>query len=405
MHQSIALGLGNNTDYELTWDPTVLERLIVRYAVGSQEIVEVERVAVERDLLRSLLYFLHTGVGSEVYVEDPAVIEEFARHFDKKTTIGGTSPRAAIAMARLGYGSFLHLVTDNPFIRKALPSSCAWTCSNQTESLYPHLIIQYPMDAVIHANDINIRTTCANRIIYDHDPDNIAMRLDPAFFHQLSHAKVLLLSGLNTMRDTHLLDARLTTLLDELAKLPSSLMVFFEEGCFFDNTMRDRIRTTLASSIDIHSMNEDEFQESVGRRIDLLDAEEVLAALKELAAATTAPVLVVHARHWALAYGAQADLFTNALRGGIAMATTRLRFGDEFTKADYVATYDLPAEKEGMAFSFAIEAITPHGIRCLPSLRLEAPPKATVGLGDAFVGGFLPQLIQITSYTSSRRMR
>jgi len=87
------------------------------------------------------------------------------------------------------------------------------------------------------------------------------------------------------------------------------------------------------------------------------------------------------------------------------MATTRLRFGDDFTLADYLATLELSAEPEGLDFQDAIEANAPDNICCHPSLQVREIPKATVGLGDAFVGGFLPQLIKITSYTSSRRMR
>lgn len=50
MGEKIALGFGDNVDYEIVWDSQVIESLIVRYAIREDELDLHRAVTCERDL-------------------------------------------------------------------------------------------------------------------------------------------------------------------------------------------------------------------------------------------------------------------------------------------------------------------------------------------------------------------
>ena len=121
MEEKIALGFGNNIDYEIVWNSEVFEDLIVQYDIHDEELSMDIPVTCEHDLVISILGFLKSGSGGERFVAWSDILEQFAQHFANKVTLGGTPVRAAIAMRKLGYSSALHLVTINDHVRRLLP--------------------------------------------------------------------------------------------------------------------------------------------------------------------------------------------------------------------------------------------------------------------------------------------
>ncbi|MEZ4726108.1 MAG: hypothetical protein R3E79_03120 [Caldilineaceae bacterium] len=75
------------------------------------------------------------------------------------------------------------------------------------------------------------------------------------------------------------------------------------------------------------------------------------------------------------------------------MATTRFRYGDGFTVENYQAVEQLAPNQQGVAFADAITQLTGDQICCVPVAQVEQTNGTTIGLGDAFVGGFLPALL------------
>ncbi|MCB0149688.1 MAG: hypothetical protein KDE01_18845, partial [Caldilineaceae bacterium] len=106
-----------------------------------------------------------------------------------------------------------------------------------------------------------------------------------------------------------------------------------------------------------------------------------------------APILVVHSMHWALAYGPTAPRYRPALAGGVTMATTRFCHGDDFTAREYSAVAALPPTADGARFAAAITQRLGDRVCCVPVAHVEQSKATTVGLGDAFVGGFLAALV------------
>lgn len=393
MGERIALGLGNNIDYEIVWDSEVIEDLIIRYGIHADELSTEKAIRCERDLVISILSLLKAGTGGERSVSSSAIVEHFAQHFEKRITLGGTSVRAAIAMRKFGYTPALHLVTTNDHVRRLIPQDCPYVCSNSNDTLYPHLIVQFGKDTCVKAGGIDISTSRADRMIYHHDIDNIIMKLDEAFSDLITDARVFLISGLNAMQSKALLASRLETLLRIMESLPQDALVYYEDGGFFEDRFRKLIYSTLADNITIISLDESELQTNLGRTLDMLDVDQVAQALGDLHKRIPVPVIVVHSMYWALAYGENAMRFSKALKGGVTMATTRFCYGDEFTVENYKDIERLPPNPEGALFADALEKLLANHVCCVPVAHVEPSNATTIGLGDAFVGGFLPALL------------
>ena len=393
MNEQIALGFGNNVDYEIVWDAAVFEDLIVHYGISDAELTTDAVIASERDLVVSILAFLKIAQGGERFVSTSALIEEFSQKFKKKITLGGTSVRAAIAMHKLGCSSALHLVTVNDHVRRLIPPNSPFVCSSGQDSLHPHLIVQFGKDVRVKAGDIDIRASQANRLIYHSDDDNIAMNINEDFAELAIEAKALLISGFNAMQSKPLLVARLESLKRIIKRLPQDALVFYEDGGYFDLDFSLLIYRALGKSIDIFSLNEDELQAHLKRKVDLLDAAQVQTALADLHKQLRIDTIVLHTRHGALAYGHGASRFAKPLKVGTSLATARFCYGDDFTAQHVRHIASRPPRADSAAFAEAIQAMPGDKIVCAPVADVPSMKAVTIGLGDAFVGGFLSALL------------
>src|ERR1700752_2545987 len=393
MEEKIALGFGNNIDYEIVWNSEVFDALIVQYDIHDEELSMDIPVTCERDLVISILGFLKSGSGGERFVAWSDILEQFAQHFANKFTLGGTPVRAAIAMRKLGYTSALHLVTINDDVRRLIPQDSPYVYSNSTENSSPHLIVQFPNDTRVKAGDIKIHTSRANRIIYSNDYDTIVMNINEGFSKLVTEARIFLVSGFNTMQSRELLAKRLESVIRIMEKLPADALVYYEDAVFYDPGLGKLIHQTLADRIHIYSLNEDELQMHVGRKLDLLNAFQIKEALVDLQRLIPVPLIVVHSMCWALAYGENAESVLKALKSGVTMATTRFCCGDDFTVENYKEIERLPPNPEGVVFANELTKLLGDRICCVPVVHVEGPNATTVGLGDAFVGGFLPALL------------
>ena len=393
MSEKIALGFCNNVDYEIVWNAEALEDLVSFYRIRADEPTTSGAIESQRDLVRSILGFMQAGAGGERFISHSDLIERFASRFQYKVTLGGTSVRAAIAMRNLGFHSALHLITSNDHVRRLIPGDSPYVCGNRRDSYFPHLIVQFSAGDRVCAGEIDIRAPQSNRLIYHCNADRIAMKLNPDFADLLAEARVLLISGFNAMQSRPLLQDRLATVAGMMVRLPSEAAVFLEDGGYYEPSFRLEILRRLGGRIKLFSMNEDELQSHLGRRVALRDPAQVSEALAELHQSLPAETLVLHTRHWALAHGAGAIRYADALRAGVALATTRFRYGDDFTPAEYRAVKHGAPSDENAAFAEAINTMAGGNLFCVPVADVQQAGGTTIGLGDAFVGGFLPALL------------
>mgnify|MGYP000850988834 FL=1 len=394
MSHELVLGLGGCVDFEIAWDARVLEELVVEYGISAAELDADIPVVDERSLLRSILAFIRDGVGGERFLLSSDIGIAFASRFSTRVSLGGTCVRAALAIIRLGVPSLVHLVSTDDNVRRLLPPGIDYLSSATGDSLDPHLIVQFPAGAVVRVDGVEIRAEHPNRIIYVNDPPNRDLELSPELPDALEGARAFLPAGFNVMRDPDLLRDRLAFLQRAMTRLPDDALVFYEDAGFHDNAMREVVGAEFRGRVDVHSLNEDELQSHLGRRIDLLDVEDVESALAEFAPRAIAPTVVVHTKYWSLACGERAGELEAALAGGIDLASTRYCHGDDFTPGDLVATRLLPVQPGGAGFAERIRARLGARVRCVPGRLLEVPAPTTIGLGDTFVGGFLATFVR-----------
>ncbi len=392
MSRKLVLGLGGCVDFEIAWEPRVLEELAGQFGIRAADLdVDVE-VHDQRSLLCSILAFVRDGIGGERFISSSAIGTDFATRFTSTVTLGGTCVRAAIAIAKLGVPSTVHLVSIDDNVRRLLPQQVEYLSSATQDTLDPHLIIQYPADATVRLVDGVVQAEHPNRIIYVNDPPNRDLVLSADLPEALETADVFLVAGFNVMRDPVLLQDRLRFLQAAMTRLPHEATVFFEDAGYHDNAMRAIVGSEFRNRIDVHSMNEDELQSYLGRPVDLLDVTDVGAALASSPAFAIAPTLVIHTKFWSLAYGTNAAAYGNALEGGIDLASTRYCHGDAFTPDDLARLAKLPRHRAGSAFAAGINQRLGAAVCCVPARFLDVPAPTTIGLGDTFVGGFLAAL-------------
>ncbi|MBV7327987.1 ADP-dependent glucokinase/phosphofructokinase [Chloroflexi bacterium TSY] len=157
------------------------------------------------------------------------------------------------------------------------------------------------------------------------------MNLNEDFSSLITDARVFLISGFNAMQSEELLTNRLESLLRIMQNLPKDVLVYYEDAGFYDASFSKLIHSTLANKITVFSLNEDELQAHLGRKLDVLNVFQIKDALVDLQKQIPAPIIVVHSMYWALAYGEKAMCVAKALKGGVTMATTRFCYGDDFT--------------------------------------------------------------------------
>lgn len=389
MSGHLVLGLGGTVDYEVAWEGRVYDALAAEYALTFADLDADAPIDDERALARSILAFVARGGGGERFVASSDIIERFAARFDTEITLGGTGVRAGIALDRLGIPTVQHLVSIDDNVRRLLPPSITYVSSATRDSLDPHLIVQFPQSARVRLSDgTTIESPAPNRLIFANDPPNREMAIAADLGDALEGAAVFLVSGFNTMKDPALLEERLRAVSEAMTRLPPNALVYYEDAGFYRRDFSTRIRDYLLSRIDVYGMNEDELQEYLGRSVDLLDADEVTAALGEIRSTIGSDVVIVHTRYWAIGVGEGVERYRDALESAVALAATRYRQGDEFEAVDVDETRKMARHPSGAELVRAVERSLPDAVGAV-AYDLNVADPTTIGLGDTFVGGFL----------------
>ena len=398
VESEVLLGMGGCVDHEVRWDASVIEDLVRVHRIrtadlsGSGRRGEGGSVPGEREMLIALLSQMVQGSGSERFVDDPTALLTFSSRFPVRKSLGGSSVRAAAALERLGMPSTLHLVSIDDDVRRLLPRSAAYMCSATADSTHPHVIVQYPAGARVRVGDEILQAPQANRLIFVNDPPNAELRIAPEFGGAVSTARVIVVSGFNTMAGLETVRERAGPVREHLAGRAPGAVVVYEDAGFHHDEQREVVLSTLRDAVDIWSMNEDEAQHYLGREVDLLDPVQVVAAVEELHEFVAVPTLVLHTAAWALAHG-PTDLLA-ALASGISTASARYVRGDEWHPADRETIAGSPAAAEVERAAEAIEAGLGGSSAVVPVPRLNVAEPTTIGLGDTFLGGLVAGLVQ-----------
>lgn len=394
MDNRIVAGFQNTVDFEIAWNQETVQALIQAYEIQYDEIQIFTPVTNERELLCTLLCHIQRQSGSECLASSSKITREFANRFDFNVTLGGTAARAAMAIEKLGYRSTIHACSQNHYFRSLIPRRVHWVASvpDEGEEFHPHVIVQYPADAHLRVGEHAFVTTRPNRVIFAYDPPSAALHLADNFQDELCKASVFLAASFNLIPEEAVLRQRLEKTIHFISKLPEQCVVLMEDACFENPKMHQIVTQSLAPYLDIFSMNEDELQDRVGRRINVRSAGEVAQAVREMYDALHMRTVVCHSAYWALAYGRLPLNMKSALEAGICMASTRFRLGDNYSLADYRESMTMPPRQDSVEFARELtEFLGEEHLICLPCKDLDHVAKpVTIGLGDSFVGGMLP---------------
>jgi len=398
MGEKIAMGFHTCVDYELAWDTAVVEEQIRAYGIRSGELEVKTEADSERMLWIECLAHLKAGVGGEIVPASPEICEDFAEKFRYRITLGGTATRAAIALDRMGYHSVLQTSCYNQYVERLMPAGIRVLPGVDRDHcrVYPHVVLQCQAGVRIHAGDIDFTTPRENRILITRDLDSLNIPvLDQAFGELLTDAEVFLLGCFSEIVDRDVLCDRVEKTKKLLSHLPKDAIVVMEDGCYVKKDFRYYVHRELASRTDVLSMNEDELQEYIGERIDLLDPDKVREALEKVRQKSGIPTILVHSAVWAVAYGEKAALMRRALEGGVTMAATRFRVGDALSPEEYARTQAMEPQARSAAFCARLAQELGNRVLCVPCKDLSGVKNPTVvGLGDAFAGGLLPGLLK-----------
>jgi len=386
----ILLGLGGDVDYELHWDQAHLQDQVrawgvTRDDVGQREIVD------QTSLLGSICDFMSTGSGGERPVASPAILETFVAGYDWVATVGGTAPRAAAAMARVGVPGTLHLTTMNDTMRALLPPGFEWVSSSAEEHLYPHVIVQYPPGGWVELTDgYRVDARVANRGIYVYDPDNADLAIVPEYPELVARARLVLVSGLNGLASEELLARRLAQVSAGLDRAAPGAIIMLEEAGYHRADLGEVVRAALSPRTTVHSMNAEEFVALAGLPGVPPNPADLIRSVAALHDRLGTENLVVHSPEWALAHGPLERDLRPGLELGMALATVRYTHGDTWQADDVDTLTTCPLAQQGI--DFVTWAGDRADLAVVAGHVVDAPRPTTIGLGDTFVGGFLAGL-------------
>ncbi len=393
MREKIAMGFHATVDFELTWDTGRFIQLVSEYKIRDSELHTDISPNSERNMVIIALAHMKQGSGAEFTPDTNELCLRFARHFSHQQTLGGTATRAAIAISKLGYGSELSVCCFNRYVREGLPENVHYfsNIGEGTEEVYPHVIFTYPAGVRIQVNDINFVTPRENRIMFSNDEESKAMEVSGKFLPRMSSAQVFLLGCFSEVLDFDILKERMKATRELLEKRNSDTLLVFEDGCYIQKDFRIYVHKVLKQCrLDMLSMNEDELQEYVGRRFDILNVQLVLEALKQCQEGVGVPLLIVHTSKWAVAYGDNSEKARQGLYTGICLSALRFSYGDCYGADELWNISSMAANCEGEAFCHEIRKLAGSRVCALPTKDLSGVKNpAVVGLGDCFAGGLV----------------
>jgi ADP-dependent phosphofructokinase/glucokinase len=400
----ICCGFGNNLDYEVQWDGALLGQFAEEAGVGAAELPGAPPacIASARDLLQAVAFHFRAGTGGEIPLAEPSLVRTLAGRFRHDCSVGGTGARAACCLARLGFPTLVHLDILSPAVlrelepfslatvRAGVPVRVDTRLSGPGAEAAPHLIFQFNAGDTLRLGKAEIVCPRSDRLILTADAVNRELPLAADFLSYAGRDEVrvssLVISGFNSVSDPDVLAARLAQVAPFLERMRrKGTLVFLEDAAYHVPALRRLLLARLGPLLDFVSLNEEELLAASG--LDGLPAvEECLESLQDRYGV---PAVLLHTRDYSLCCGRLPDRDIElGLRIGNAAAGARAvsgRYADR-PAVERMSTFPESAAGLAMCRRFT-KSMQGRAVVAAPA-RTVSRPLCTLGLGDAFVGGF-----------------
>ena len=392
----ILLGFSNNIDHEIFWNQDFFNELILRYEICYEDINGLGEIQSIRDLLITILFCVKNNIGLEYHVNNFTTLYEFSSLFKYKITHGGTAIRAGIALNIMNKSCAVYLSSYSQDIVNLLPSKIHYlNCSKYTES-YPHIIIQYPENTTFNLSGKKIFSPKAERIIFVNDAINENILIDQNITDSYFPFKVLLISGLNTIKCDSLIKKNLNNLNNIIRKSSDKTFTFYEHAGYHNLRIERLVRDFIFPKVNFFSMNEHEFAGIIESYEFIENPEFLVNSLISLRTRYEFDKILIHTSRWSLLFGNESAKFKDCLQNAINISSARMVFGDYLNFTDYSNVGNsLEIENKSLEFSKYFNCIGESDFCCLPSYKITSENPTTIGLGDFFVAGFISSLSEV----------
>lgn len=404
-----AMGYTSNLDVLCDFQTDILNKLLEEYMQG-EDLSKMKAANVIKtvpDFIRTLVYYCGKGIGGEVDIEEPNIIETF---FTTQNGIGGTSAQAAMALAAIGCPSMIHLTDDSKEVCEILNSEHIYTVSADGQLIHTnqviqkseqeiHYIIQFKKGDVIRLGNQELVIPLSNRLIITKITVNEFLPFSKPYFDYIeNNAKDIssnVLSSFNALNDKEILEDRLGFVKQHIKTYKAnneSGIVFFEDAHYHSHTIKKLCIETIYSEVDIVCMNEEELAYLLDMYNfpitidDIISCVEGIKYLKENLKIKKG--VIVHTKDYSMYVGDKLEVdIESGLMYGNMLATTKAMVGWYGSKEQISKTLELPLSEKGVFNRKVIGESCYAGETIIVPTKYIDKPKYTIGLGDSFVAG------------------
>lgn len=406
----MAMGYSSDLDLICSVDGEHLSKLIEEY-LTPQEQNEITRPGIVTDaktLIRAIVYHCVTGLGGEIGITDPKIACDL---FEHSKGMGGTGVQAAMALARLGCPSIVHLTDDSADVTRLLDNECIHTVSDEGELIRAgekreingreiHFIIQFRKGDIIRLAGHELSLPASNRLIVVETHINSRLPFQKSYFDWVeTNAKSvssLLVSSFNCIQSEEILNERLETIVNHICRYRENNpngVVYAEDGFYHSKSIQKSVYERLYGLVDIAGINEEELTQALevfcGYELDIDDFASCLEGLERMCEyLQVRKGMVLHTKDYSLYYGAESDFeIEKGLVYGNLMATAKAMHGYYGGKNELAGVMSLEFSRKGLDFLAYLDNVMPRRSALLVPTRYLNAPKYTIGLGDSFLAG------------------
>lgn len=414
----LVLGYTSDLDVVLEWNGEAFARIADEFLREEPRYAPGDVIDSMEAFARIAMRFLADGAGGEIDITNPRVVDELEARFETVHALGGTCAQGAAALGSAGFPVTAYVtdrsrvvceLMDRPGMRLYADGRVAPLMESASgEPPVRHIVLQYPKDYALTARGKTYRAPVSNRLILDFDAVHKVLPIDPGFLtwceENARNIYAYCISGFNAIQDPEIMRERLDRLTRHYAAFRArraDAVIYLEGAYYLNPELKHMAFETLARSIDILGMNEEELVEHAARfglDTDKEDLNSILESLNCLLARYPVRGIVMHTKDYSMYCGERlpgADIEKGLALGNL-LSATRARTGRYGTRGDCLETLrTIPLSPAGLKMASALKQSKLDGrfVALAPTLYMEHP-RFTIGLGDTFTAGMLTAFIR-----------